>query len=331
MTDIADPTGWQLTAADEHPHAPGAGDVWNESWYFDFASRDGSLGGYVRLGFHPNLATGQVAGAGAPGVAGQVWYWACVVGEGRPLVTVIDHEVAMPKAGTVEIRGEGLWATHTIETPFDHVTIGAEAFALGLDDPLDVYGPMRGERVPFGLDLEWETDGGVYPYPGVSRYEVPCRVHGEILLGDEVIDFDGIGQRDHSWGERDWWNPRWVWTSGALDDGTRFHATPALWVGEQKVPYHPGYVAPAGTAPVPGQLATTDAVSDLDGEGFARTATVTIGDLVLAVEPVAFAPVLLTAPDGRTSRFARALCRFREVGGTRTGVGWTEWNQPQTH
>src|SRR3546814_9841784 len=105
------------------------------------------------------------------------------------------------------------------------MTLGVESFAVAVDDPADVYGDLRGERIPFGFDLEWETDGSVYPWIGSSRYEIPCHVHGEILVGDERIDFDGIGQRDHSWGERDWWSLGWVWTAGALDDGTRFHTT----------------------------------------------------------------------------------------------------------
>ena len=164
----------------------------------------------MRLGLYPNL--------------GVAWYWACLVGEGRPLVTVIDHEVALPKAPSLEIRADGLWADHIVETPFDHMTLGCEAFAVSVDDPAEVYGDLRGDRVPFGFDLEWETDrGGLYPWIGTTRYEVSCNVHGEILVGDETIDFDGIGQRDHSWGVRDWWNLGWVWTAGGLDDGTRFH------------------------------------------------------------------------------------------------------------
>ena len=73
-----------LTAADERAHEAGEERLWGESWYFDFTDRAGTLGGYVRLGLYPNL--------------GVAWYWACLVGEGRPLVTVIDHEVALPKA-----------------------------------------------------------------------------------------------------------------------------------------------------------------------------------------------------------------------------------------
>ena len=49
-------------------------------------------------------------------------------------------------------------------------------------------------------------------------------------------------------------------------------------------------------------------------------------DLELDVTPVGHAPVLLEAPDGRVSRFARSLCRF--TAGDATGAGWTEWLQP---
>jgi hypothetical protein len=310
-----------MSTADERHHPPGDEPWWNESWYFDFATTDGTLGGYVRLGLVPNQ--------------GVAWYWACVVGEDRPLVIVADHDVALPRARSLEVRAEGLWADHTIEVPYDHVTLGCEAFALGLDDPAEVYaaggtggsGGARGERVPFGLDLEWDTDGGVYPYPpGTTRYEVPCLVHGEVLVGDETIAFDGIGQRDHSWGVRDWWVLGWTWTAGWLDDGTRFHGTAAR-LGDQPVPYHPGYVQPSG-----GPLEAVDHTASqpvLGDDGLPTADTVTVGDLRLDVTPVAFAPVLLDDGAGRVSRFPRALCRFADAATGRRGVGWTEWNQPQ--
>jgi hypothetical protein len=52
------------------------------------------------------------------------------------------------------------------------------------------------------------------------------------------------------------------------------------------------------------------------------------GDLVLDVEPLAFGPVLLTAPDGRVSQFPRAMCRASSADG-RAGLGWVEWNRNQ--
>jgi len=60
----------------------------------------------------------------------------------------------------------------------------------------------------------------------------------------------------------------------------------------------------------------------------AATTELQPGDLELAIDPIAFGPVLLEAPDGRTSRFPRAVARFTTADG-RTGAGWIEWNQPQ--
>ena len=302
-----------LVAADERHHAPGPEPWWNESWYFDFATTDGTLGGYVRIGLYPNQPA--------------CWYWACLVGEGRPLVIVVDHDVALPADGSLELRAEGLWADHTVEVPFDHMTLGCEAFALGVDDPAEMYGEPRGDRVPFGLDLEWDTDGGAYAYPpGTTRYEVPCRVHGEILVGDEAIAFDGIGQRDHSWGVRDWWTLGWTWTAGWLEDGTRFHGT-AVRLGDDPLPYHPGYVQPPAATPV--EVAHTASSPVLGAHGLPTADVVEVGDLHLEIAPVAFAPILLGDGAGRTARFPRALCRFRDPATGRRGVGWTEWNQPQ--
>lgn len=301
-----------VPTADEARHPVGSDPLWSESYYLDFVDEAQGVAGYVRLG----LCTG----------IGRAWYWACLVGPDRPLVTVIDHDVPLPTAPSLEIRTEGLWADLTVETPLDHVSVGVEAFAVGVDDPSEVYGDLRGDRVPFGLDLEWETDGGPpYPYPGVDRYEVPCRVHGEVLVGQEVLEIDGWGQRDHSWGPRDWWSIEWSWTAGRLDDGTRFHGL-SVDLGGQTV-YRTGYTQGPG-----GLLVPTDDVARsqrLGDHGLPVEGTWQVADLDLRVEPVAFSPVLLEAPDGRLSRFPRAWTRFEAADG-RTGHGWTEWNQPQT-
>ena len=67
----------------------------------------------------------------------------------------------------------------------------------------------------------------------------------------------------------------------------------------------------------------------LGDHGFPLSASLSADDLGLAIEPLAFSPVHLVAPDGRISRFPRALCRFTDQPTGRTGVGWCEWNQPQ--
>ena len=48
----------------------------------------------------------------------------------------------------------------------------------------------------------------------------------------------------------------------------------------------------------------------------------------LTVEPIAWSPVLLVAPDGREARFPRAMARFRDLDTGDAGLGWLEFGQP---
>lgn len=298
---------------DELAHPAGPEQLWGESWYLDFAATDGSIGGYVRIGRYPNLDT--------------VWYWACVVGPDRPTVLVVDHEVPLSSGpGVLELRATGLWADHNVETPFQHLSVGLEAFGVAIDDPAEAYRGLRGDRTALGFDLEWETEGEVHHWgPGYDRYEIPCRVHGEILVGHERIELDGIGQRDHSWGVRDWWSQGWCWLAFALDDGTRVQM-----VAMDGYDFSFGYLQAPGVEPT---VIRSTAVETTSGpEGMPTAASVTIEGRAYEVEPLAWAPVLLTHPDGRQDRFPRALVRVAGPGlvaGSSSGVGWIEFNQPQ--
>ena len=127
---------------DEPRHPPGPEREWEESWSFDFVAGDGTLGGFVRLALRPG--------------EGRAWYWAYLVGPGRPLVVVRDHDVELPRSRELEVRGDGLWAQVICETPFDHWSAGLEASAAAIDDPAEAWGAERGDPVALGLDLEWE-------------------------------------------------------------------------------------------------------------------------------------------------------------------------------
>jgi hypothetical protein len=181
---------------EEHPHQPADDPWWGEWWRFDFDSGDPALGGVVRICLLPNQ--------------GRAWYWASLVGAGRRPVVVHDDEVPLPRLGTLELRSEGLWADHIIEVPFEQVTVACEAFGLRLDDPADMdHDPILGERIPFGLDLEWESEAGspldaIAPGGELARtdtgYAVVCEVHGDVLVADERIAIETAGHRSHGWG-----------------------------------------------------------------------------------------------------------------------------------
>ncbi len=76
-------------------------------------------------------------------------------------------------------------------------------------------------------------------------------------------------------------------------------------------------------------LTGLDVTEDADAEGLPSVARARIepGDIDLTIEPVAFGPLVLTAEDGRVSRFPRAQVLLT-TGDGRRGSGWIEWNQP---
>ncbi len=317
---------------DERPHQPpddgdgAAPDVpWSDSWVFDFAAADGTLGGWVRITRFPEL--------------GRSWYEAVVAGPRQQLLTVVDHDVPF-RSSALEVRTTGLWADHVCETPLDHWTVGLEAFALGVDDPRDLDGPpgqdhadVRGDRVPLGFDLEWEADGPAVEPPGgtgpgvVGGFVQASRVHGELLLGDAEIDLHAVGARHRRWGRLDWWGEG-GWRATGTHDGGR------TWAAEGR-----GGVVDVVVVGADGRATATAGTgdADLDADGLPTGFGFAAEDLVVRAEVLAPAPVVLgpvagevlgsgaaaTVRRGGRTRRPTALCRVR-TGDGGIGVGWLE-------
>lgn len=178
-----------FAAADETFHEPGDDPRWHEAWWFDFATPDAAMGGWVRVLRFPNERRAA--------------YHAFFGGTGRQLLAVVDDGIRL--GASLEFRADGLWGDHICETAFEHWTVGLEAFALGVDDPADVVADGYGDRVPLGFDLEWECTGGPVEIGWAEGYRQASRVSGEILIGAEELDVDCVGMRMHTWGVADWW------------------------------------------------------------------------------------------------------------------------------
>jgi hypothetical protein len=268
------------------------------------------LGVYVRIGSYPNL--------------GVSWYTAYVCGTDRPSVAVVDFQAPLPSDdGRLAVATERLRAEHVCEIPLERfaVTLAGAGAAHA-----DASAPLRGEAgepVDVALELVWETAGTPYGYRLATRYEIPCRVTGTIRVGEEIVELRGTGQRDHSWGTRDWWAMDWVWSAAELDDGTRVHGV------QLRLPELPaigiGYVQSAASGV--SELDRIDATETVSADGLITHARIALqpAGVELEVEPIAFGPLRLEAPDGRLSLFPRAMCRLRAADG-RTGLGWVEWN-----
>jgi hypothetical protein len=307
---VPDLAAHAVDPSDEQRHPPETAPLWNESYYLDFVAADGAVAGYARIGLYPNL--------------GVTWWTAMVVGADRPVIASVAYDLPVVAGAGLEIGSDGYHLQGSIEDPLEVMALRSTAPGAVLTDPAAVYRGEPGEATTVELDLVWTTDGTPYHYDLTTRYEVPCLVNGHVTVGGTRMEVDGHGQRDHSWGVRDWWAFGWCWASARLDDGTRVHFADIRMPG---LPVAFGYLQPPGGPVIP--VESIDMAEVLGSEGLPDRATAVLdpGGLELDIEPIAFGPLLLVAPDRRTSRFPRAAARFVARDG-RAGTGWIEWNQP---
>ncbi len=121
---------------------------------------------------------------------------ATIRGPGRRPVVVLEDDLPLP-APTFEFRSSGIWTDLVCETPLEHWTVGLEAFGLAVEPGEAVTASTFGDRVPVGLDLDVESVGPVRARD--RNFAVEVAVHGEVLVGSEAFDLDGLGVRGRRW------------------------------------------------------------------------------------------------------------------------------------
>jgi hypothetical protein len=257
------------------------------------------------------------------------WWTTWIVSPDRPGVCSVRYDAPVPAGTGLVVEDAEIRIALEIPQPLKEFRIGASAPAAVFDRPEAVYSGEAGTAAKLDLDLIWTTDGTPYHYDVTTRYEIPCTVHGTVRVDDTEWTIRGQGQRDHSWGVRDWWAFGWCWSSARLDDGTRVHLTqvrpPGFPIALGYVQTTTGEVHPISTLSVTEELGLHSLPVSARIELSAGSPPV---DLAIAVAPLAFGPVLLRDDDGRTSRFPRAMVRYVTEDG-RAGLGWIEWNQPE--
>jgi len=287
-------------------HATGRDETWNESWYLDGIDASGALGVYVRLGLVPHQD--------------HALFSAYVVREGHPSVAIVDGRAPLPAAG-LAVSNTAFRSELTIEEPLQRIRWALTGNGEAHPDPAAALRGERGSAVPVKIELTWVTEGTPYMYTLATRYEMPCRVTGTVTIGEDALAFDGPGQRDHSWGPRDWWSFDWTWASAHLDDGTRIQGIELRYPG--LAPAGAGYEQRDGSI---AELTALDAAYAVPSSRLPGRTDLSLSPTGtrLRYEPVAYGPLRLTADDGRICEFPRAMARVSTVDG-RDGVGWIEW------
>jgi hypothetical protein len=303
------------TSKDESPHEPGPELLWSESWYLDAISDDGTLSVYSRIGDTENL--------------GRSLYMMAIVRPGQPPIMISDDHAPLPtrEFANQSIKAEQYTMTQEIQRPMVDVRTVFDGTARQYSSETSMFHGDAGEPVAVSFDLTWHTNGIPYQWrPAFAdRYEVPCRVAGTVVIDGVSTEFSGVGQRDHSWGERDWWAKNWMWCAFHLNDGTRMHA---VVVDDHGLAF--GYVQLGDELT---ELSTGRSRVERDDPDIVTRCVIELDgvDLQLEVIPQAHASVLLVNEDDRRCHFLRALANVTTADG-RSGNGWIEWgfNKPES-
>jgi ecdysteroid kinase len=278
---------------DESAHTATDEPLWNESWYADFIDAAMGFGGWVRLGLIPNQHTG--------------WLHALFCGPDLPTVAVVDFEVPLP-LNPWSLRTGAIDFTHSASDALRTYRVGLQGRAQTYADPAALLRGERGAPAEVAADLVWTTDGTPYRYRLTTRYEIPCAVSGTVTIDGTAYTIDSVpGQRDHSWGVRDWWSMEWVWSALHLDDGTHLHAVDIRIPGVPAVGI--GYIQDrSGEVTELHTIAVGEAFG-ADGLPVGVTFAADPGGITATVDVRGHAPLRLVGPAGADKRVSARMGR----------------------
>lgn len=311
---------------DERPHDPGDQPEYSESMYFNAVDASTGYAVLVRMGNRVNEGHSEVT-----------------VLAFLPDGGALFHYARVPITGVAGFDAGGL--RFDVEEPGRQVRVHFDGTAHRLVNGTDLADPGTALRdspqLPLTLRLDYGSlaplfglgageagtagMGGGEDVVAASHYEVPCRVSGSLEFGGELVAFNGLGIRDHSWGPRRWQGPRyWRWLSGMFDERTAFVAW-AIRVGEQRAPGS-GMLMTDGrvSSLVAVDVGTEYGAAPYYPKAMRLTLTAEAGQIVTATGEVLGIVPLRNRRDGVTARLAEVVVRFESNG--RTGYGIAEYH-----
>lgn len=194
---------------------PGHSDTWQESLYFGFRDAEKDIWGITRIGLEPNLKTANS--------------FFIVTKGGEVVHRTVKTHLPIPEADWDDISLAGV--TYKIIEPL-------KKFRLMLD--------VEEAKV----DVVWDGFTEVFDYRdnktpvpnklAGSHYEQTGEVTGSVIIRGERFDIRGYGQRDHSWGRRDFDGiENWWWMTGIFGKECSFNTWSVLCDGKRT---HSGYI-----------------------------------------------------------------------------------------
>ncbi len=187
---------------------------WNESFYFSFYDKVNDICGFMRIGLKPNRAQKNV-------------FCFLILPNG----SIVGMKKDVPYSDT-ELSAGGLVFQKIVPEKRWKIMFNGGLHAL-----FEEGRPLK--RTSFMLD--WNGLNEVFDYrdciSGGIKEEMSKKVASEHLeqfgrikglleVGGKKYDIEGLGERDHSWGVRDWTAPKmWIWLTCQFSDDCALNLT----------------------------------------------------------------------------------------------------------
>lgn len=212
-----------IKAIDEEIHTIGKEEHWQESWYFNFADTKHDLFGLTRIGF--NFHTRKIDGL------------IIIIRDGQP-------EYVYP---AVNVPFKGDWYSLKASSG-----LNVRDLIYKVEEPLKKWRLILSGKNK--MDLLWEAFTPPFDYHDKDRelppdvtgrhFEQSGKVTGNIHFKGKAFEINGTGQRDKSWGVRDWAHVEgWNWISAQFGENLSFNIWEGFFKGRR---YQNGFVFDKG-------------------------------------------------------------------------------------
>jgi len=186
-----------ITVKDEELHLPGENPHWQESFYFNWSDPARGEFGLTRIGLNHASRTADAA--------------LITLKDGKPEFVYAEVGVPFTQDPLDHSVGDGLTIgrlTYTQLAPLERWQITLTG-RNSLDLEWTAYTPVVDFHQGFLGDAERSQE----------HFEQSGRVTGRVALAGVTRSVDGLGQRDKSWGVRDWNGVTgWDWIAGQFDE-----------------------------------------------------------------------------------------------------------------
>ena len=204
-------------------HEIGENKDWNESFYFSFYDRGNDLCGFMRIGVKPNKKEKAV-------------FCFLMMPDGSLIGTKehVEMDEITTSAGGLnfeKLEDEKKWAVK-FDGELPRMEKDAKVMVkVKMDLVFDGLNPMFDYRATVSGEKEKAAAATV----ASEHLEQMVKATGTITVGEKEMPINGLGERDHSWGVRDWHAPRaWVWLTCQFNEGYGFNIT-KVWMDKMEI------------------------------------------------------------------------------------------------